>query len=163
MSSLSPTPLPTGGVVIPPRRNSSNFDISQYIPKRTSSNDSQVMKLLQDFQPAIKTPIITASNGITTDLSKLIGKRIPLPKMLSEDRRIQVTLDADTFIRLWIKQASNALDIKYAVLYKLSILIDNILDPTSYFFFYHENGIQSSECSLPYGCYLALTNSNRTN
>jgi hypothetical protein len=125
--------------------NSNNFDISQYIPKRTSSNDTKIYQLLQNFNPTIslaKTP----TTGTTTDLSKLIGKRIPLPKVLSQDRRIQVTLDADTFIRLWINQSSNAFDIKYAVLYKLSILVqDNNADPTNYFLFYHENGIQSSK------------------
>lgn len=72
-------------------------------------------------------------------LSKLLGKRVPLQHALTQDRRIQVTLDADTFIKLWIKESSDALTIKHAVLQKLSIDAD-----PSYFYFYHENGVQSS-------------------
>lgn len=127
-----------------PRKNSSNFDISQFIPKRTSSNETNVIKMLEAFQPTLKSnkshsPRIHANDN-TNILSKLFGKRLPLPTCISEDRRIQVTLDADTFIRLWIKKNSNSLDIKYAVLYKLAIEAE-----PDYFLFYHENGVQSSE------------------
>ncbi|KAI9344460.1 hypothetical protein BD770DRAFT_447157 [Pilaira anomala] len=126
-----------------PRKNSSNFDISQFIPKRTSSNETNVIKMLEAFQPTLKSnkshsPRIHANDN-TNILSKLFGKRLPLPTCISEDRRIQVTLDADTFIRLWIKKNSNSLDIKYAVLYKLAIEAE-----PDYFLFYHENGLQST-------------------
>lgn len=96
--------------------------------------------MLEAFQPTLKSNS-PRMNGCEPDIfSKLFGKRLPIPTCISKDRRIQVTLDTDTFIRLWIKQSSDALDIKYAVLYKLAIDAE-----PSYFLFYHENGIQSSK------------------
>ncbi|CEI92016.1 hypothetical protein RMCBS344292_06291 [Rhizopus microsporus] len=125
--------------------NNQHFDISQYIPKRTSSTESNVSKILEAFQPSIlhmktKSPTSPRINPSDPEiLSKLLGKRVPLQHALTQDRRIQVTLDADTFIKLWIKESSDALTIKHAVLQKLSIDAD-----PSYFYFYHENGVQST-------------------
>lgn len=144
---MSSSPSPTRTI----RKNSCNFDISQFIPKRTSSNETSVHKMLEAFQPTIKSnsPTSATSPRINANdpeiLSKLFGKRLPLPSTISKDRRIQVTLDADTFIRLWIKHSSDAIDIKHAVLFKLSIEAD-----PSYFLFYHENGIQSSKKLINY-------------
>ncbi|CAO3656635.1 unnamed protein product [Mucor hiemalis] len=159
---MSSSPSPTRTI----RKNSCNFDISQYIPKRTSSNETNVHKMLEAFQPTLKasSPTSTTSPRINANdpeiLSKLFGKRLPLPTSISQDRRIQVTLDADTFIRLWIKHSSNAADIKHAVLYKLVIEAD-----PSYFLFYHENGIQSTvplnDDELVYICQ--TSDDNRTN
>jgi hypothetical protein len=124
----------------------SHFDISQYIPKRTSSNETNVSKILEAFHPINninshslkpKSPRINATDPEI--LSKLFGKRLPIPQ--PQDRRIQVTLDADTFIRLWIRFSSTAFEIKKAVLFKL-----NVDAEPNYFLFYHENGHQSSKC-----------------
>ncbi|KAI7888955.1 kinase-like domain-containing protein [Mucor mucedo] len=149
------------------RKNSCNFDISQYIPKRTSSNGTNVVKMLEAFQPTLKQrndSICSSSSRITVSnpdiFSRLLGKRLSLPTTLSQDRRIQVTLDADTFIRLWIKHLSNSLDIKLAVLYKLAVHAD-----PDYFLFYHENGRQSTiplnDDELVYICQ--ISDDNRTN
>jgi hypothetical protein len=108
-----------------------------------------MVKMLEAFQPTLKTrngSISSTSSRINASdpdiFSKLLGKRLSLPTSLSQDKRIQVTLDADTFIRLWIKHRSNSLDIKHAVLYKLAIDAD-----PDYFLFFHENGRQSSKAS----------------
>lgn len=165
-SFMSSSPSPTRTL----RKNSCNFDITQYIPKRTSSNETNVHKMLEAFQPTLKASSPTSATTLTTSprinandpeiLSKLFGKRLPLPTSISQDRRIQVTLDADTFIRLWIKHSSTAADIKHAVLYKLVIEAD-----PSYFLFYHENGIQSTvplnDDELVYICQ--TSDDNRTN
>lgn len=99
--------------------------------------------MLEAFQPTLKSNS-PRMNGCEPDIfSKLFGKRLPIPTRISKDRRIQVTMDTDTFIRLWIKQSSDATDIKYAVLYKLAIDAE-----PSYFLFYHENGIQSSKYNI---------------
>lgn len=102
--------------------------------------------MIEAFQPHIRhmktksstNPRISANDPEI--LSKLLGKRVPLQHALTQDRRIQVTMDTDMFIRLWIKESSDALTIKRAILQKLSIDVD-----PSYFLYYHENGIQSSK------------------
>ncbi|KAI7903154.1 kinase-like domain-containing protein [Cokeromyces recurvatus] len=124
-----------------------NFDITQHIPKRTSSTETNISKLLENFNPSSTTLYLSSkrpksSRINVTDpevLSKLFGKRLPISQQ-PQDHRIQVTLDADTFIRLWIKHPSNALDIKHAVLFKLNIDAD-----PNYFLFYHENGPQAND------------------
>ncbi|KAI9269350.1 hypothetical protein BY458DRAFT_533719 [Sporodiniella umbellata] len=123
----------------------SYFNIKQYIPKRTSSSESSVSKIIEAFQPHMRptksknliNPRISANDPEI--LSKLLGKRVPIQYALTHDRRIQVTMDADMFIRLWIKESSDALAIKQGILQKLSIDVD-----PSYFLYYHENGIQST-------------------
>ncbi|KAG1621894.1 hypothetical protein G6F46_001272 [Rhizopus delemar] len=128
---------------ISPNRN--YFNIKQFIPKRTSSSESNVSKMLEAFQPNLRpikskhpiSPRISANDPEI--LSKLLGKRVPLQHTLTQGRRIQVTMDADMFIRLWIKEWSDANSIKLAILQKLSIDVD-----PSYFLYYHENGIQST-------------------
>ncbi|KAG2231320.1 hypothetical protein INT48_001256 [Thamnidium elegans] len=61
--------------------------------------------MLEAFQPTLNSNS-PRMNGSEPDIfSKLFGKRLPIPTCISEDRRIQVTLDTDTFIRLWIKQS----------------------------------------------------------
>ncbi|CAO3678438.1 unnamed protein product [Rhizopus stolonifer] len=123
----------------------SYFNIQQFIPKRTSSTESNVSRMIEAFQPHIRhmktksstNPRISANDPEI--LSKLLGKRVPLQHALTQDRRIQVTMDTDMFIRLWIKESSDALTIKRAILQKLSIDVD-----PSYFLYYHENGIQST-------------------
>ncbi|KAI8090997.1 kinase-like domain-containing protein [Gilbertella persicaria] len=140
------------------------FDITQFIPKRTSSNESNVSKLLASFQPTMmmmqnnrtapKNPRINATNPEI--LSKLFGKRLPVP---NRERRIQVTLDADTFIRLWI-DPTHVIDIKRAILHKL-----NIEAELNYFLFFHENGPQSTipltDEELMYVC--ETSDNNQTN
>lgn len=123
-----------------------NFDISQFIPKRTSSSDTNVSKMLENFHPTIsktntlnnkpKSPRINATDPDV--LIKLFGKRLPVPSPRPQDSRIQVTLDADTFVRLWIKHDTTATEIKRSILHKLCVGADPI-----YFYFYHENGRQS--------------------
>ncbi|CEP18886.1 hypothetical protein [Parasitella parasitica] len=141
------------------------FDISQYIPKRTSSSDTNVSKMLENYHPTIcktsskpKSPRINATDPDI--LIKLFGKRLPVPTPKPQNSRIQVTLDADTFVRLWIKQDSSAVDIKRSILYKLSINADPI-----YFYFYHENGRQPSkplmDDELVYIC--TTSNDSQTN
>ncbi|KAI8981630.1 hypothetical protein BDF20DRAFT_862236 [Mycotypha africana] len=158
--------------------NNYHFDITQYIPKRTSSNETNVSKMLENFHPTTNLNATSAHHHShhhhhsnhknkpksprainATDpeiLSKLFGKRLPVP----QDRRIQVTLDADTFIRLWISYTSNAIDIKRAVLKKLSIDAE-----PSYFHFFHENGLNSTvplnDDELVYIC--RTSDDNRTN
>ncbi|KAI9475750.1 MAG: hypothetical protein EXX96DRAFT_601658 [Benjaminiella poitrasii] len=143
--------------------NYNNFDITQYIPKRTSSSEANVSKLLEHFHPTLskkpKSPRVNASDPEI--LSKLFGKRLPVPQQQQQpDHRIQVTLDADTFIRLWIQHTSNAFDIKRAVLSKLSIEAD-----PNYFLFYHENGPQATiplnDAELIYVCH--TSDDNHTN
>ncbi|KAL9538821.1 hypothetical protein MBANPS3_010648 [Mucor bainieri] len=145
-----------------------NFDISQFIPKRTSSSDTNVSKMLENFHPIIsksntlsnkpKSPRINATDPDV--LIKLFGKRLPVPSPKPQDSRIQVTLDADTFVRLWIKQDASATDIKRSILYKLCVDADPI-----YFYFYHENGRQSSkplvDDELVFIC--TTSNDNQTN
>lgn len=102
--------------------------------------------MLENFHPTIcktntlnnkpKSPRINATDPDV--LIKLFGKRLPVPSPKPQDSRIQVTLDADTFVRLWIKQGTTATEIKRAILYKLGVDADPI-----YFYFYHENGRQS--------------------
>ncbi|KAI8331274.1 kinase-like domain-containing protein [Choanephora cucurbitarum] len=117
-------------IVIPPQ-----LDITQFIPKRTSSNESNVSKILESFQPTILNPLVSKSPRLNATnpaiLSKLFGKRLPVP---NRERRIQVTLDADTFIRLWVDSTGTADEIKRAILHKLNVEAE----PT-YFLFFHEN------------------------
>ena len=121
-------------------------DITQFIPKRTSSNESNVSKILESFQPtqsimmsnpllSAKSPRLNATNPAI--LSKLFGKRLPVP---NRERRIQVTLDADTFIRLWVDSTGSAAEIKRAILHKL-----NVEAEPNYFLFFHENGPHASK------------------
>ncbi|KAG1147023.1 hypothetical protein G6F37_011854 [Rhizopus arrhizus] len=125
--------------------NHNYFNIKQFIPKRTSSSESNVSKMLEAFQPNLRpiksknpiSPRISANDPEI--LSKLLGKRVPVQHALTQGRRIQVTMDTDMFIRLWIKEFSDANSIKLAILQKLSIDVD-----PSYFLYYHENGIQST-------------------
>ncbi|KAL9550173.1 hypothetical protein PS6_005697 [Mucor atramentarius] len=140
-----------------------NFDISQFIPKRTSSSDTNVSKMLENFHPTIcktntlynkpKSPRINATDPDV--LIKLFGKRLPVPSLKPQDSRIQVTLDADTFVRLWIKQDATATEIKRAILYKLCVDADPI-----YFYFYHENGRQSSKPLVDEELVFICTTSN---
>ncbi|KAI8382918.1 kinase-like domain-containing protein [Blakeslea trispora] len=123
------------------------LDITQFIPKRTSSNESNVSRILESFQPtqsmmvstsspllSAKSPRFNATNPAI--LSKLFGKRLPVP---NQERRIQVTLDADTFIRLWVDSAASASEIKRAILNKLSVEAE-----PNYFLFFHENGPEAN-------------------
>ncbi|KAI8643959.1 kinase-like domain-containing protein [Parasitella parasitica] len=161
-STANTTNIPTAATPTTPI----NFDISQYIPKRTSSSDTNVSKMLENFHPTLckissgkpRSPRVKAADPDI--LLKLFGKRLPVPTLKPQNSRIQVTLDADTFVRLWIRQDSSAADIKRSILHKLSISADHI-----YFYFYHENGRQSSKPlvdeELVYIC--TTSNDNQTN
>lgn len=117
--------------------------------------------MLENFHPTILTIPNTPRNTLKSPrinaqdpdiINKLMGKRLPV--------RIQVTLDADTFIRLWINNPIHPLDIKRSILSKLSIEAD-----PAYFLFYHENGPKStiplSDDELLVTCQLSTD--NRTN
>ncbi|CAO3613261.1 unnamed protein product [Mucor fragilis] len=119
--------------------------------------------MLENFHPTIcktntlnnkpKSPRINATDPDV--LIKLFGKRLPVPSPKPQDSRIQVTLDADTFVRLWIKQGTTATEIKRAILYKLGVDADPI-----YFYFYHENGRQSSKPLVDEELVFICTTSN---
>lgn len=94
------------------------FDITPFIPRRTSSTAHFIPQLIESLNP----PIIRTSND----------RRDPVP--------IQVTSDADMFCRLWIKYFNNPIMIKRAILQKLNILADY-----PYFEFTHENGPYSGK------------------
>jgi hypothetical protein len=121
-----------------------NFDIAPFIPKRTSSNVTNVSKILEAFQPTIRpykgasptSPAISLSNPDT--LSKLLGKRLPVQeprRLFQENNHIQVTIDAETFSRLWLKNLNDAQQVRVAILHRLGIQGES-----NYFEFIHENG-----------------------
>ncbi|KAI8997661.1 kinase-like domain-containing protein [Pilobolus umbonatus] len=126
--------------------SATRFDISQYIPKRTSSIDLNISKILEAFSPTIayrkrskSSPRFNSNDSELLD--RLFGKKLHIhniqhPRTIQNDCKIQVTMDTETYIKLWIQRPSNAFDIKRAVLQKLSIDAE-----VNYFLFYHENGL----------------------